>query len=186
MGELHSDFALPIVINHNVVSDLAPATPEKVKDKWSSLVHELKRKIERWEMSGQGDGGRDKDRLDCWEDDDDANELSTQESRPKPAFGELSNCPHKALDLRLAFFRDKESYLLYLWEALDNNNLMVSSMQRLDNSVAAMNGADGILSVLGNKRKFDESSSMTTSWGESNKDNYKSTKKIEQLSKTIH
>ena len=41
MGELHSDYALPIVIDHDVVSDLAPATPKKVKDKCSSLVHEL-------------------------------------------------------------------------------------------------------------------------------------------------
>ncbi len=120
------------------------------------------------------------------ENDDDANELSTRESRPKPAFGEVSNRPRKALDLRSAFFMDKESYLLYLWEVLDNNNLIVSSMQMLGNSIDAMNDADGIPSVIGNKRKFDESSSMTTSWGESNKDNYKSTKKIEQLSKTIH
>ncbi len=75
MGELHSDFAFPIVIDHNVVSDMTPATPEKVKDRWASLVHELKRKIEKWEMSGQGDGGRmtfdfeDEDALGCGEDD---------------------------------------------------------------------------------------------------------------------
>ncbi len=57
LGELHSDFCLPIVVDHNVVLDMAAATPEKVKDKWSSLIHELKRKIENWERSGQGDGG---------------------------------------------------------------------------------------------------------------------------------
>jgi hypothetical protein len=39
------------------------------------LGHELKRKIEKWEMSGQGDGGRmtfdfeDEDALGCGEDD---------------------------------------------------------------------------------------------------------------------
>ncbi len=38
---------------------MAAGTPEKVKDKGSSLIHELKRKIENWEHSGQGDGGRD-------------------------------------------------------------------------------------------------------------------------------
>jgi hypothetical protein len=71
MSELHSDFALPIVIDHDLVSDMAPATPEKVKDKWSSLVHELKRNIEKWEMSGQGDRGRmtfdfeEDDELNC-------------------------------------------------------------------------------------------------------------------------
>jgi hypothetical protein len=57
MSELHSNFAFPIVINQNVVSDMAPATPKKVKDKWSLLVHELKWKIEKWEMSRQGNGG---------------------------------------------------------------------------------------------------------------------------------
>jgi hypothetical protein len=33
MGELHSGLGLPIVIDHNVVLDMAAATPEKVKDK---------------------------------------------------------------------------------------------------------------------------------------------------------
>jgi hypothetical protein len=171
---------------------MAPATPEKVKDRWSSLVHELKRKIENWEMSGQGDGGcltfdiDDEDSLGCGEDDimeKPCDELSA-DPRPKPAFGKLSNRPRAALDSRAAFFRDKESYLLYLWEVLDNNDLMVSSMQRLDNRVAAMNGADGIPSVIGNKRKADESS--VTTGGESDSDNHRSSKKIEQLSKTIN
>jgi hypothetical protein len=161
------------------------------------LGHELKRKIEKWEMSGQGDGGRmtfdfeDEDALGCGEDDiTSMEELSSEaglsaEPRPKPAFGELSNRPRAALDSRSAFFRDKESYLLYLWEVLDNNNLMVSSMQRLDNRVAAMNGADGIPSVIGHKKGNADESSMATG-GDSDGDNHRSTKKIEQLSKTIH
>ena len=33
MGHLHSDFSLPIVIDHDIVSDMAVATPEKVKEK---------------------------------------------------------------------------------------------------------------------------------------------------------
>ena len=110
-----------------------------------------------------------------------SDELSA-DPRPKPAFGELSNRPHTALDSRSACFRDKESYLLYLWEVLDNNNLMVSLMQRLDNCIAAMNGADGISSVIGRKRNADKSSAMTTG-GESDGDNHdRSTKKIEHLS----
>ena len=164
----------------------------KLGDGWSSLVHALKRNIENWEMSGQGDGGcltfdiDDEDSLGCGEDDI-MEKLSDELSaypRPKPAFGKLSNRPRAALDSRAAFFRDKESYLLYLWEVLDNNDLMVSSMQRLDNRVAAMNGADGIPSDIGNKRKADESS--VTTGGESDSDNHRSSKKIEQLSKTIN
>jgi hypothetical protein len=190
MSELHSDFALPIVIDHDLVSDMAPATPEKVKDKWSSLVHELKRKIEKWEMSGQGDGGHmtfdfeEDDELNCGMEDDLMDEPSA-EPRPKPAFGQLSNRPRTALDSRSAFFRDKESYLLYFWEVLDKNNLMVSSMQRLENRVAATNGADGIPSVIGKKRKPDDSS-VTTGGGSDGDSNYRSsTQKIAQLSETI-
>jgi hypothetical protein len=33
MSELHSDFGEPIVIDHDVISDLTVATAEKVKDK---------------------------------------------------------------------------------------------------------------------------------------------------------
>ncbi len=96
--------------------------------------------------------------------EDDLMDEPSAEPRPKPAFGQLSNRPRTALDSRSAFFRDKESYLLYFWEVLDKNNLMVSSMQRLDNRVAATNGADGIPSVIGKKRKPDDSS-VTTGGG---------------------
>ncbi len=57
MRELHSDLGGPIVIDHDVISDLTVATAEKVRDKWSELLHGLKRQIEKWERSGQGDGG---------------------------------------------------------------------------------------------------------------------------------
>ena len=55
--DLHSDFYDPITIDHDVVSDMIPATPEKVKEKWDCFMHELKRGIESCERSGQGDGG---------------------------------------------------------------------------------------------------------------------------------
>ena len=42
LGALHSDFGLPIVIDHDIVSDMAVTMAEKVKDKWSGLIHELK------------------------------------------------------------------------------------------------------------------------------------------------
>jgi hypothetical protein len=149
MSELHSDFGEPIVIDHDVISDMTVATAEKVKDKWSGLLHGLKRQIQKWEDSGQGDGGYI---------DDDADE---DETRPAHKFGELSNRSQGALDSRAAFFRDKESYLLYLWEVLEWNGLLVSSMQRLNELAAARNGADGIPSVVG-AAKRGEDSSVTT------------------------
>ena len=42
MGELHSDFGGPTVIDYDVISNLTAATAEKVKDKWSGLLHGLK------------------------------------------------------------------------------------------------------------------------------------------------
>ncbi len=42
MSELHSDFREPIVIVHDVISNLTVATAEKVKDKWLGLIHGLK------------------------------------------------------------------------------------------------------------------------------------------------
>jgi len=54
--DLHSDFYDPIAIHHDVVSDMTPATPEKVKEKWNGILHELKRGIANWERSGRGDG----------------------------------------------------------------------------------------------------------------------------------
>ena len=171
MGELHSDFGGPTVIDHDVISDLTAATAEKVKDKWSGLLHGLKRQIEKWERSGQGDGGYIDD--DPFGDDED-------ETRPAPKFGDLSNCSQGALDSRAAFFRDKESYLLYLWEVLEGNRLLVSSMQRLNELAAAANGADGIPSVVGAAKPGDDSS-VTTADG----DKHGNSQKMKDLSTTI-
>ena len=64
-------------------------------------------------------------------------------------FGSLKNCSQKALDSRSSFFVNKEPYLLYLWEVLENHDLLVSSMQRLNSFAIAANGADGIPSEIG-------------------------------------
>jgi len=169
MGELHSDFGGPIVIDHNVFLDLTVATVEKVKDKWSGLLHGLKQQIEKWERSGQGGGGYIDD--DAFGDDKD-------ETRPAPKFGKLSNRSQGALDSHAAFFRDKESYLLYLWEVSENNGLLVSSMQRLNELAAAANGADGIPSVVG-AAKLGANSSVATA------DKHGNTQKMKDLLTTI-
>ncbi len=173
MRELHSDFGWPIVIDHDVISDLTVATAEKVKDKWSGLLHGLKRQIEKWERSGQGDGGYIDN--DAFGDDED-------ETRPAPKFGELSNRSQGALDSRATFFRDKESYLFYLWEVLECNGRLVSSMQRLNGLAAAANGAGGIPSVLGAVKPGDDSSVTTAD----HSDKRSNTQKMKDLSKTIN
>ncbi len=122
--DLHSDFYDPITVDHDVVSDMTPATPEKVKEKWDGLLHELKRGIANWERSGQGDGG-------YLEEDVEEEDVEGVEKNI-PAFGTLTNRTQRALDSREAFFTGKESYLLYLWEVLEWHGLLVLSMQRLN------------------------------------------------------
>jgi hypothetical protein len=186
MGDLHSDFNLPIMIDHDVVSDMAAATPEKVKDKWSSLIHELKRKIQNWENSGQGDRGQDPFHDNELDFD---NAGSRDEPREQPTFGELQNHSRKALDSSAFFFRDKESYLLYLWSVLDFNGLMVTSMQRLDDHIAARNGADGIPSALGGDQLslsdsfWEEDVSTVTSGGNDNHGSSRKKAKYDSLAK---
>jgi len=161
MGHLHSDFSLPIVIDHDIVSDMAVATPEKVKDKWAGLIHECKRIIEKWERSGQGDGGYD-DLDDEDNDEEDGDDGDGDGGKGERVFGSLKNRSQRALDSRSSFFANKEPYLLYLWEVLDNHDLLVSSMQRLNSCALAANGADGIPAVIGRNLTGDESVSVTT------------------------
>ncbi len=126
------------------------------------MLHRLKRNTEKWERSGQGDGGYIDDDAFAFGDDED-------ETRPAPKFGELSNRLQGALDSRARFFWDKESYLLYLWEVLEGNGLLVSSMQRLNELAAAVNCADRIPSVVGAAEPGDDSSVTTADGGNSKK-----------------
>ena len=140
---------------------------------WSLLIHKVKQKIENQEYSGHGEGGG----LFLM-----ARNYMEEPRTTKPSFGELSNCSRRALDLCSSFFRDKKSNVFYLWEVLDCNNLMVLSMQRLENSVAATTGELGIHSVTGDKTKGDKSS--ITTGGETSEGHDKHNKKVQQLSKT--
>jgi hypothetical protein len=108
------------------------------------------------------------------------------ENLPKPIIGELRNHPHRALDSRTSFFRDRESYLLYLWMVLDSNDLMATSMKRLDNAIASRNGTNGIPSAMGNQ--VGDESSVTTPGGKCEQccGCDKDYKKIQELSKTIN
>jgi hypothetical protein len=94
-------------------------------------------------------------------------------------------CSLGALDSRAAFFRDKESYLLYLWEVLEGTGLLVLSMQRLNKLAAAANGADGIPSVVGAAKPGDDSSVTTADGGNSQKMKDLSTTIIEHGKKMV-
>jgi hypothetical protein len=112
---------------------------------------ELIRIIDRWERSGQGEGGRDQeeDQVDAAvshdiQDNDDPSATSSISSgdndssprRPRN-YGSLDRRPPRALQSRAAFLNGKPSYLLYYWEIIDAHQLLQSSVQRLTYNIGA-------------------------------------------------
>ena len=85
---------------------------------------EMNRCIANWQKSGQGEGGID----DAGNEND-------------HAFGCLENCGQHALASRQQFFKDRQVYLLYLWEILHRHDLLGLALQKLNNNVSATNGA---------------------------------------------
>jgi len=61
----------------------------------------------------------------------------------------LRGRPQRALDLRRNFFDDRNTYLLYLWDILDEHDLVQSSMQQLLTGIGSGNGSSGVPSVIG-------------------------------------
>jgi len=59
------------------------------------------------------------------------------------------------MDNKASFVAYRQSYLLYLWHMLEKHDLMVSYMQRLHESVASSNAAEGIPSVIFNSSPYD-------------------------------
>ena len=157
----HSDFNEPIPIPFEAICDFMPATPEKVEEKWNAMILALKRGMQNWERSGQGDGGY----IDDDSDDDDNNSDGGDEVDENNTnnFGSLRGRSQRALDLRRNFFGDKNTYLLYLWDALDEHGLVQSSMQRLLDGIGSSDGCDGVPSVIGGKNKRDADDSLASS-----------------------
>jgi hypothetical protein len=67
LPELHPyEFLSSEKLTFDKVERLSPATPSKVKEKLALMIVALRRCIEKWERSGQGEGG-----VDPYDDDDD-------------------------------------------------------------------------------------------------------------------
>ena len=158
----HSDFSRPINIPFDIVSKLQLATPEKVEEKWNLMNLALKRAITNWERSGQGFGGYTDDEDINNDDDDDDDDIGGMMDGPV-RFGVLKDRPQRALDLRRNFFDDRNTYLLYLWDVLDEHDLVQSSMQQLVDGVGSGNGNSGVPSVIGGRRQSDDDYSLSSS-----------------------
>jgi hypothetical protein len=156
----HSDFSQPISIPFDAVLEFMAATPEKVEERWNSMNLALKRAITNWERSGQGDGGV----VELDDDDDEGDESSGGDVGDRTKnFGSLNGRGQQALDLRRNFFSDKNTYLLYLWDVLDEHGLVQSSMQQLLDGIGASDGFDGVPSVITGRRKSDGDESLASS-----------------------
>jgi hypothetical protein len=137
----HTDFATCIDCSYHLVADLTPATPQKIEDIFTSIRSDLLRIITRWEQSGQGEGGVDADDAPAEDEDaaaDDNDVMSNEEPRH---MGALTGRPARALNMRYSFLNGKPSYLLYYWEVADTHQLLVSSLQRLNNATGATDGS---------------------------------------------
>ena len=86
-----------------------------------------------WEQSGKGDGrytGEDDDEEK--EDDYDGNDDGEYDDEDATKrFGSFAGHSKHALYLHRNFFDDKNTYLLYLWDFLDEHDLGQSTMQQL-------------------------------------------------------
>ena len=145
--DLHNYYKDSIVIPHSKVSSLAAATPEKCKEKMSTMMVSLKRIVDKWERSGQGEGG-----IDVEIDGDETTGFE---------FGSLKNRSRGALESRSSFINDSPPYLLYLWEILDKYQLLTDSFSALSKKMSSKNGGKGVKSVF----QRDDTNS-TTNFGD--------------------
>ena len=183
--ELHSDFSRPMAINHDYVSQMQAATAEKVEEKWNTMNLRLKRVIESWERSGQGDGGHlnmdfDEEALDYSEEMNDPYEVNVSDE----AFGSLRNRSQAALDQRKNFVYGK-TYLLYLWHMLDTHDLLRSSMQRFNSSTGSGNASFGVPSVVGHKHGFSEDDDSMANLSKGSSKKQKRSEDLDKLSLSI-
>jgi hypothetical protein len=144
MPEVHTDYTCSDIIMHVEVAHMTPATAEKVEDKWSSMVLEMNRCIANWQKSGQGEGG-----------------IDDTDNEHDHVFGSLENRSQHALASRQQFFRDRQVYLLYLWEMLNHHDLLGSALQKLNNNVSATNGASGVPSVVNRSGDNNDNESLS-------------------------
>ncbi len=109
----------------------------------------LKRNIQQWESSGQGDGGNNN--LNIGEDED-----SYSISKPHE-LGDLTHRNRHALANRASFFRYSEMYLLYFWDVCEKYDLTRSCMQAFREDTASGDGGVGVPSIFEtpNNNQFD-------------------------------
>jgi hypothetical protein len=101
--QTHSDFSRPISTPYDAISKIQPATPEKVEQKLNTMNLALKRAIQNWECSGQGDGGYTEEEEVAIMDNNNTDDEEEENREDTFAFGSMTGRPQQLLDLRQFF-----------------------------------------------------------------------------------
>ena len=144
VSKCHYDFASPIDLDHSKVASLVPADAIGIKNRLSSIRVTLLRIIEKWEQSGQGDGGMNDD------EEEEGQEAPSAHNR----WGKLEGRPQEALDSRENFLAGNPSWYLYFWELTDTYQLLDSTLQRLSPGVGALD-ANSLQNVSRRRRRHE-------------------------------
>ena len=143
-SDCHFDFQSVTIYSYEKVEALSPATPQNVEDIFVSMRSDLLRIITRWEQSGQEEGGMDAEEEYNKEGSSlysSVTSIAGVDNDSSENIGCLSGRPTRALQTRAAFLNGRPSYLLYFWEVADSHQLLQSSLQRLNSSIAASEGS---------------------------------------------
>ena len=103
--EGQTEFLDEISLDYPSVQHFAAATPGKCETKFDEMMVTSKRIIQKWEASGQGEGGVN----------DEVEEEEGLELNVRHELGSLRYRSHDALASRPNFFQYCEMYLLYFW-----------------------------------------------------------------------
>jgi hypothetical protein len=158
----HYDFQQEQDIGFKACSDFSRANAIKVKDKLARMKTDLTVIIQKWERSGQGDGGIEEEK----DDDDDDPEIDQVGDDPQEKFDwGRSKGRTGAFDCRESFLGHYPSYLLYFWDVLDQTDLFNTTMNRLSDETGASspNEVPGIILARKNFSKSNADTEEDTS-----------------------
>ena len=96
VNDLHSELLVEINLSYEHVASMHEARPEYIERQFQGMMVVMKRGIANWELSGMGNGGRDRD---CDGDDEPGNGYCEGHDK----FGSISGNDCTALSNRHAF-----------------------------------------------------------------------------------
>ena len=148
----HPSFAAAIELKHSLVARMSKATPLKCEQKFASIIVLIKRTKAKFERSGEGD--RDESESFMGVGMGELNDNNEDDASD----GDLDTEPSQGGSRRMDFIRDKQAYILYAWYQLEQHDLMRSSLQQLDDWLAALKGSDGAGRLFDTDTDADENS----------------------------